>query len=127
MDLAALGGGSFGLFLWAIPSPGGSLRFWRKPLDAETQKPPRGHVFLLPNQCKGCGFCVEFCPLHVLALSSDYNAKGYHPVEVVNPQQCVDCDLCEILCPDFAIFCLSENEPGRTWAAASAREVPVGR
>ena len=39
-------------------------------------------------------------------MSPDYNAKGYHYPVVVNPDDCVECDLCEVLCPDFAIFCL---------------------
>jgi len=25
---------------------------------------------------------------------------------VVDAENCVNCDLCEVICPDFAIFCL---------------------
>jgi 2-oxoglutarate ferredoxin oxidoreductase subunit delta len=70
---------------------------------------------------------VEFCPLQVLSLSHEYNAKGYHPVEVSRPERCVDCDLCEIICPDFAIFCLNEVELGETPAPAAVEEAPVER
>lgn len=47
---------------------------------------------------------MEFCPTHVLALSSAFNSKGYHPPHVVNPEKCSGCDLCGMYCPDFAIY-----------------------
>ena len=56
------------------------------------------------ERCKACGFCVEFCPTHVLALSSAFNSKGYHPPHVVHPEKCSGCDLCGMYCPDFAIY-----------------------
>ncbi len=63
----------------------------------------RGVVHVLEIRCKGCGFCVEFCPRGVLAVSERYNAKGYHPPEIVAPEACTACRLCELLCPDFAL------------------------
>ena len=59
--------------------------------------------------CKGCAFCVEFCPTDALALSEDYNRKGYHPPVVVE-QDCIYCEVCELICPEFSIFCVDENE-----------------
>lgn len=64
----------------------------------------KGFVAITVERCKGCGFCVEFCPTHVLALSSAYNSKGYHPPHVVAGDKCSGCDLCGMYCPDFAIF-----------------------
>ena len=64
----------------------------------------KGFVAITVERCKGCGFCVEFCPTHVLALSSAYNSKGYHPPNVVASEKCSGCDLCGMYCPDFAIF-----------------------
>ncbi len=63
----------------------------------------RGEVFIVPERCKGCGFCVEFCPTKVLALDDTFNKKGYHPPKVVNLDACNGCDLCGLYCPDFAI------------------------
>jgi len=63
----------------------------------------RGVVHILEIRCKGCGFCVEFCPRGVLAVSERYNAKGYHPPEIVALEACTACRLCELLCPDFAL------------------------
>ncbi len=64
---------------------------------------PKGRVSIVVERCKACGFCVEFCPSHVLALSSAFNSKGYHPPHVVHPDKCSGCDLCGMYCPDFAI------------------------
>ena len=37
--------------------------------------------------CKGCGLCARACPKNVLELSkTKLNAKGYHPAEVVRPE-----------------------------------------
>src|ERR1051325_164657 len=51
----------------------------------------KGFVAVTVERCKGCGFCVEFCPTHVLSLSSAFNSKGYHPPHVVAPEKCSGC------------------------------------
>jgi 2-oxoglutarate ferredoxin oxidoreductase subunit delta len=48
----------------------------------------------------------------VLSISKSFNVKGYHPPEVVDESQCVNCHFCEIICPDFAIF--SVEAPAET-------------
>jgi len=80
------------------------------------------------ERCKACGFCVEFCPTKVLALSSAFNSKGYHPPHVVAPEKCSGCDLCGMYCPDFAIYgqrlpVAKETAPAR----AAATNVEVAR
>ena len=65
--------------------------------------PAKGDVYVLPERCKGCGFCVDFCPTHVLELSHEYNLKGYHYPVVARAEACNGCDLCGMFCPDFAI------------------------
>jgi 2-oxoglutarate ferredoxin oxidoreductase subunit delta len=64
----------------------------------------KGSVYITIERCKGCGFCVEFCPTRVLSLSSAFNSKGYHPPHVVAAEKCSGCDLCGLYCPDFAIY-----------------------
>lgn len=64
----------------------------------------KGSVAVTTERCKGCGFCVEFCPTKVLALSSAFNAKGYHPPFMEHPEKCSGCNLCGMYCPDFAIY-----------------------
>ena len=46
--------------------------------------------------CKGCAICVEFCPTDVLVMDNT------HPV-VAKLEECTRCQLCDLLCPDFAI------------------------
>ncbi len=86
------------------------MRFWRTPLDIQHIKIPQGEIHLIVDRCKGCEFCVEFCPRGVLRMSTEFNAKGYHYPEVGEAENCVECDLCEVICPDFAIFCLPAEE-----------------
>ncbi len=81
----------------------------------------RGTIYLSASRCKGCGFCVEYCPKDVLALSDRFNRKGYHPPEAVREEECVHCGLCESICPDFAIFTVRADSNGRR-AAVPGKE-----
>jgi len=69
----------------------------------------RGEVNIIKERCKGCGFCVEFCPKKVLVISDEFNSKGYHPPVVKNPDDCIACNLCGMFCPDFAIYSIKVN------------------
>ena len=80
------------------------MTYWRQPLDRERVKVPRGIVHVIEERCKGCGFCVEFCPQHVIGMAAYTNSRGYHPPEILDDSQCVNCGLCALLCPDFAIY-----------------------
>ena len=68
------------------------------------KKPIKGNVHIDRERCKGCAFCVEYCPRDVLKLSADFNAKGYHPPDIIDEDECCYCQLCESICPEFAIF-----------------------
>jgi 2-oxoglutarate ferredoxin oxidoreductase subunit delta len=80
------------------------VTLWRQPLDHDRIQVPHGIVHVIEERCKGCGFCVEFCPRDVLTMSERTNSKGYHPPQVSDPARCINCGLCALLCPDFAIF-----------------------
>ncbi len=73
-------------------------------------KTPCGEIHIVKDRCKGCGFCVTYCPMDVLELSDEFNTKGYHFPEVKNPENCINCGLCEMLCPDFAIWSTLKEE-----------------
>jgi 2-oxoglutarate ferredoxin oxidoreductase subunit delta len=63
----------------------------------------RGTVIIKDAMCKGCAYCVEFCPTRALHISKRYNAKGYRLPELVDAGLCTGCGLCGLYCPDFAI------------------------
>ncbi|MFC2156657.1 ferredoxin family protein [Acidobacteriota bacterium] len=73
-------------------------------------KPKIGVVHIEKNRCKGCAFCVEFCPKDVLELSEEFNVKGYHPPYIKEEDDCCYCQLCETICPEFAIFVTLKKE-----------------
>lgn len=85
------------------------VKTWRKPLDADKVVPPKGEVHLIKDRCKGCGFCIEFCPKDVLEESTEINARGVHPPRVVDESKCALCGFCSAVCPDFAIFTKEKN------------------
>jgi 2-oxoglutarate ferredoxin oxidoreductase subunit delta len=64
----------------------------------------KGFVVITVERCKGCAFCVEFCPTKALSLSSAFNSKGYHLPFVAAPEKCSGCDLCGMYCPNSAIY-----------------------
>ncbi len=90
------------------------MKYWRTPLDHDQVKIPRGDVHIIVDRCKGCGFCVEYCPKEVLVLSEEFNKKGYHPPKVVKQGECVNCNLCEMICPDFAIYSVAAPDEEET-------------
>ncbi len=79
------------------------MAFWRDPLDSDEVQVTRGVVHIIEERCKGCGYCIAFCPRTVLKRSKDFNSNGYHP-PVVTSEVCLNCSYCQLLCPEFAIF-----------------------
>ena len=65
----------------------------------------RGAVVIEADRCKGCELCSAICPQDVLVMSSDhFNARGYQPVELVDPDgKCTGCALCALICPDVVL------------------------
>ncbi len=89
------------------------MKFWRVPLDAIEIEVSEGIVHIIEDRCKGCGFCIAYCPRDVLEESPEYNAKGYHPPRVKKNATCVNCHYCETICPDFAIYSVEAEPPSR--------------
>ena len=61
------------------------------------------------ERCKGCGFCVNFCPKNVLEITKKVNAKGHFPVIQARPEDCIHCTICCVMCPDVAIRIVEEE------------------
>lgn len=71
-------------------------------------------IYVNEEFCKGCGFCVHFCPTKVLAMSNELGPKGYFVAVVKDPDKCTACRLCELTCPDFAISVETIEKPTET-------------
>ncbi len=89
------------------------MKYWRKPLDLVSEDRVNLQKIIIEERCKGCGFCIAFCPRGVLRLSSGFNKKGYHFPEVVDISKCADCHFCDVLCPEFAIYTAGGREKKR--------------
>jgi 2-oxoglutarate ferredoxin oxidoreductase subunit delta len=79
-------------------------RIKHKPLDIDKVKPPKAEIHIITDQCKGCGYCIQFCPKQVLEESKEINARGVHPPKIVDESKCILCSFCTAVCPDFAIY-----------------------
>ena len=84
-------------------------RLWRKPLDAEKIKLGKVRIHIIGDLCKGCGFCIEFCPKKVLERSDQLNKKGAYPPRVVDESKCAMCNFCTAICPEFAIYTVEKT------------------
>jgi 2-oxoglutarate/2-oxoacid ferredoxin oxidoreductase subunit alpha len=83
------------------------------------QRPGKGTVFVRTEICKGCSFCIDFCPTDCLSFSKEFNPKGYHFPVLSAPTACTGCDLCGLYCPDFAIY-------GERWKDIDERKAKGG-
>ena len=57
--------------------------------------------------CKGCGYCVEYCPRQALYSTCEINAMGYSYVHA-DSDKCVACGICFNVCPDYVFEIVPE-------------------
>jgi 2-oxoglutarate ferredoxin oxidoreductase subunit delta len=69
-------------------------------------------IKLIRELCKGCGYCIEFCPNKVFEESGEITEKGVTPPTIKHPERCTLCGLCTRLCPDFALTIEEEEDHG---------------
>jgi 2-oxoglutarate ferredoxin oxidoreductase subunit delta len=60
-------------------------------------------IKVVAERCKGCGYCIKFCPKSVLTVGTKVNSKGYEYVIPSNMEACIGCCICGKICPDGAI------------------------
>ncbi len=86
------------------------VRLARRPASAPQGLKTRDvEIVVLEDRCKGCSFCIEFCPRDVLEQGTRLNARGVHAPRVKDSASCVGCGVCEEICPDFAIFLVEKG------------------
>lgn len=60
-------------------------------------------VVIDEERCKGCELCIEACGPGVLALSEDFNGRGYRYTVLTDADRCTSCAQCARMCPEAAI------------------------
>jgi 2-oxoglutarate ferredoxin oxidoreductase subunit delta len=70
----------------------------------------KGSIKVDGKICKGCELCIVACPQDALALSKNFNDKGYRFVELMN-DACTGCTNCALVCPEAAIEVYREPKP----------------
>lgn len=69
------------------------------------------------NQCCGCSSCIQICPKQCISFEEDCEGFRYPQVDTT---KCIDCGLCEKVCPELAS--LSPREPHEVYAAVNQNE-----
>ena len=84
----------------------------RIPIDINRLPVPHGDVHVLCERCKGCEYCIAFCPTEVLVWSSRVNKKGYRFPTVAAGKEaaCVNCRFCDYVCPEMAIYVTAADD-----------------
>src|SRR5512137_87815 len=81
---------------------------------------PKGHRHTIIRQfCKGCRICVEFCPTGTLDLDNRFK------IAVAHPEKCIACRMCELRCPDMAIFVQKGAGEGKPKSEAGSQTLEV--
>ena len=69
-------------------------------------------VVIDKDRCKAWEMCVSVCNKELIEISDELNAKGYHPVELHDPEQCTACGLCALVCPEGGIAVYKAKKAG---------------
>lgn len=73
------------------------------------------------EECCGCNACGDACPKGCITFKEDIEGFGY---PVVDETKCVDCGLCDKVCPELNIVDLKKNDypqPAHTIAAINKK------
>ena len=64
----------------------------------------KGVITIDESNCRGCGYCEEFCSRAVIEMSKDrFTAAGYMLPVFAHPEKCNACGICGQMCPHMAI------------------------
>jgi 2-oxoglutarate ferredoxin oxidoreductase subunit delta len=74
----------------------------------------KGMIVIDKELCKGCSYCVNACPIGVIAVEERFNKKGFFPAFPEHPDKCTGCAICAQMCPEIAIEVYKEVENERS-------------
>ena len=80
--------------------------YWQEKLALEKKGIKRFKQTIYRKWCKSCGLCIALCPKDVYGENEDGGP------EIIQPDHCIGCLICETHCPDFAIT-IEERYPDR--------------
>jgi len=60
-------------------------------------------IIIDEKACKKCGLCIAFCPRKV------YVSNNGKPM-IANINACIDCKMCELRCPDYALVVIGGDD-----------------
>lgn len=63
----------------------------------------KANFTLFTSICKGCGLCMEKCPVKCLEWSNELGVYGTPTVITKDQDSCTGCGTCALVCPDCAI------------------------
>jgi 2-oxoglutarate ferredoxin oxidoreductase subunit delta len=63
----------------------------------------RGKITIDTKRCKGCEYCIIYCPKKCISLSEEINMRGVRYAVFTKPEACIACNICATVCPDVCI------------------------
>ncbi|MGN1417770.1 MAG: ferredoxin family protein [Acutalibacteraceae bacterium] len=60
--------------------------------------------------CKGCEYCIKFCPKHLLEPGKERNKRGFFFPVITDKSACISCAICANVCPEGAIEISAKGE-----------------
>jgi 2-oxoglutarate ferredoxin oxidoreductase subunit delta len=78
--------------------------------------PDNTPVWVKESHCKACDKCVDVCPAGVLVMRPAPDSVLGTMIQVAFAADCIGCNECELVCPDFAIFVADKKADGIKFA-----------
>lgn len=75
-----------------------------------SQPGKRASFNMFPDLCKGCGLCIQKCPVNIIGWSKELGVYGTPAVQTSDQDKCIACKICEIVCPDCAILIIKNEK-----------------
>ncbi|MCI0469235.1 MAG: ferredoxin family protein [Nitrospirae bacterium] len=68
------------------------------------KKKAKGKIVIDRDLCKGCKYCVIYCPKGLIVMDGTFNSMGYFPAMFEDKErECTGCAICAQMCPEIAI------------------------